>query len=61
MIFSSLLHVYPAFGFCEYGDPEATLRALRLLHGLKLGTKSLVVCGGGVVVARGDGLTPGCR
>ena len=32
-----------AFGFCEYGDPESTLRALRLLHDFKLGEKSLVV------------------
>ncbi|XP_065920862.1 RNA-binding protein 25-like isoform X2 [Dysidea avara] len=32
-----------AFGFCEYSDPEATLRALRLLHNFRLGDKSLVV------------------
>lgn len=32
-----------AFGFCEYSDPEATLRALRLLHNFKLGDKTLVV------------------
>lgn len=31
------------FGFCEYADPESTLRALRLLHNLKLGEKALVV------------------
>lgn len=31
------------FGFCEYADPESTLRALRLLHDLKLGEKALVV------------------
>ena len=32
-----------AFGFCEYANPESTLRALRLLHGLSLGSKSLTV------------------
>ena len=31
------------FGFCEYADPESTLRALRLLDKLKLGEKALVV------------------
>jgi RNA-binding protein 25 len=31
------------FGFCEYGDPESTLRALRILHEFKLGDKNLVV------------------
>ena len=31
------------FGFCEYGDPESTLRALRILHEFRLGDKSLVV------------------
>ena len=31
------------FGFCEYGDPESTLRALRILHDFKLGDKNLVV------------------
>lgn len=31
------------FGFCEYGDPESTLRALRILHNFKLGEKNLVV------------------
>lgn len=31
------------FGFCEYADPESTLRALRLLHDFKLGDKNLVV------------------
>lgn len=38
-----------AFGFCEYANPESTLRALRLLHSLKLGSKSLTVSvsGGG--------------
>ena len=32
-----------AFGFCEYADPEASLRAIRLLHDLELGDKKLVV------------------
>ena len=32
-----------AFGFCEYGEPDSTLRALRLLHDFKLGEKNLVV------------------
>ena len=32
-----------AFGFCEYGDPDASLRAIRLLHELELGDKKLVV------------------
>lgn len=39
----SLLLSLLAFGFCEYGDPESTLRALRLLHDFKLGEKNLVV------------------
>ena len=37
------LFILVAFGFCEYSDPEATLRALRLLHNFKLGDKTLVV------------------
>ncbi|GIY06696.1 hypothetical protein CDAR_578031 [Caerostris darwini] len=32
-----------AFGFCEYGDPESALRAMRLLHDYELGDKKLVV------------------
>ncbi|KAM6906412.1 RNA-binding protein 25b isoform 2-T2 [Lycodopsis pacificus] len=32
-----------AFGFCEYKEPESTLRALRLLHDLVIGEKSLLV------------------
>ncbi|XP_055005723.1 unconventional myosin-VI-like [Boleophthalmus pectinirostris] len=31
------------FGFCEYKEPESTLRALRLLHELLLGDKKLLV------------------
>lgn len=38
------------FGFCEYADPESTLRALRLLHNLKLGEKSLVVSTDGIPI-----------
>lgn len=34
---------FPAFGFCEYKEPESTLRALRLLHDLQIGDKSLLV------------------
>ena len=36
------LHIV-AFGFCDYGDPEASLRAIRLLHTKALGDKALVV------------------
>lgn len=32
-----------AFGFCEYSEPDSTLRALRILHDRKLGDKPLVV------------------
>lgn len=32
-----------AFGFCEYKEPESTLRALRLLHDLPIGDKNLLV------------------
>ncbi|KAL0967587.1 hypothetical protein UPYG_G00254130 [Umbra pygmaea] len=32
-----------AFGFCEYKEPESTLRALRLLHELQIGDKKLLV------------------
>uniref|UniRef100_A0A3Q3AXQ5 RNA binding motif protein 25 n=1 Tax=Kryptolebias marmoratus TaxID=37003 RepID=A0A3Q3AXQ5_KRYMA len=32
-----------AFGFCEYKEPESTLRALRLLHELLLGDRKLLV------------------
>ncbi|KAK6295379.1 hypothetical protein J4Q44_G00346050 [Coregonus suidteri] len=32
-----------AFGFCEYKEPESTLRALRLLHELPIGAKKLLV------------------
>jgi RNA recognition motif-containing protein len=32
-----------AFGFCEYENPEATLRCIRLLNGLQIQDKKLVV------------------
>ena len=32
-----------AFGFCEFADQDSTLRALRLLSGLSLGGKKLVI------------------
>ncbi|KAL6095802.1 rbm25 [Pungitius sinensis] len=32
-----------AFGFCEYKEPDSTLRALRLLHDLPIGEKNLLV------------------
>lgn len=35
--------VCSAFGFCEYKEPESTLRALRLLHELQVGEKKLLV------------------
>lgn len=35
--------VSTAFGFCEYKEPESTLRALRLLHELQVGEKKLLV------------------
>ena len=32
-----------AFGFCEYSEPEAAVRALRQLNELRLGEKKLLV------------------
>ncbi|TGZ60312.1 hypothetical protein CRM22_008612 [Opisthorchis felineus] len=32
-----------AFGFCEYEDPESTMRCVRLLNGLAVGDKKLLV------------------
>ncbi|XP_014669694.1 PREDICTED: RNA-binding protein 25-like [Priapulus caudatus] len=32
-----------AFGFCEYDNPESTLRAIRLLHDLQIADRKLVV------------------
>lgn len=31
------------FGFCEYGDPESAIRAIRLLHDFEISDKKLVV------------------
>ena len=35
--------MFKAFGFCEYETPEATLRAIRLLHNWMIPDKNLVV------------------
>lgn len=35
--------VFPAFGFCEFGNPDAALRAIRLLHDYEIAEKKLVV------------------
>lgn len=35
--------VLQAFGFCEFSNPDAALRAIRLLHELEIGEKKLVV------------------
>lgn len=32
-----------AFGFCEFGNPDAALRAIRLLHEMEIGNRKLVV------------------
>lgn len=42
-LFFPLFLTCEAFGFCEYKEPESTLRALRLLHELLLGDKKLLV------------------
>lgn len=34
---------FSAFGFCEFGNPDAALRAIRLLHELEIGPRKLVV------------------
>ena len=49
-----LIFYAAAFGFCEYAEPDSTLRALRLLHDRKLGDKPLVVCSAwaGVCIAK---------
>lgn len=41
--FENLNSLLLAFGFCEYKEPESTLRALRLLHDLQIGEKKLLV------------------
>ena len=39
----SSLKICLAFGFCEYSNPDAALRSIRLLHELEIGEKNLVV------------------
>ncbi|KIH65822.1 hypothetical protein ANCDUO_03850 [Ancylostoma duodenale] len=34
---------YQAFGFCDFEEPEGTLRALRVLNDFQIGEKKLVV------------------
>ena len=31
------------FGFCTYQDPEAAIRAIKMLHNLEVGGKALTV------------------
>lgn len=39
-----MLHfLHAAFGFCEFGSPDAGLRAIRILHEMEIGNKKLVV------------------
>lgn len=42
-IFIDLFNILTAFGFCEFGNPDAALRAIRLLHELEIGPRKLVV------------------
>jgi len=35
--------IFLAFGFCEYENPEGTLRCIRLLNGWQIQDKKLVV------------------
>jgi len=37
------LFLLAAFGFCEYEDPEATLRCMRLLNEWEIAERKLVV------------------
>ncbi len=37
------MFVFLAFGFCEYENPEGTLRCIRLLNGWQIQDKKLVV------------------
>ena len=32
-----------AFGFCEFGNPDSALRAIRLLHDYEIADRKLVV------------------
>lgn len=38
-----MMFLLTAFGFCEYEDPEATLRCIRLLNEWAIADKKLVV------------------
>jgi RNA recognition motif-containing protein len=38
-----LNYSFLAFGFCEYENPEGTLRCIRLLNGWQIQDKKLVV------------------
>ena len=46
-LMASMVSVYRhsllAFGFCEYENPEGTLRCIRLLNGYQIQDKKLVV------------------
>ena len=35
--------IHQAFGFCEYNNPDAGLRSIRLLHNWTIADKTLVV------------------
>lgn len=37
------IFICAAFGFCEFGSPDAGLRAIRILHEMEIGNKKLVV------------------
>lgn len=39
----SLFFHISAFGFCEFANPDAALRAIRLLHDYEIASKKLVV------------------
>jgi RNA recognition motif-containing protein len=41
--FHLLFIIFSAFGFCEYENPEGTLRCMRLLNGWQIQDKKLVV------------------
>ncbi|XP_022668125.1 RNA-binding protein 25-like isoform X2 [Varroa jacobsoni] len=36
-------NILQAFGFCDYAEPDAAIRAIRLLNGLEIGDKQLLV------------------
>lgn len=41
--FTFICCLLSAFGFCEFGNPDAALRAIRLLHDYEIAEKKLVV------------------